>query len=878
MEPSGGQLPTGTVTFLFSDIEDSTRLVEKLDTSAFRELIEQHHRLMRRAFADHGGIERGTQGDSFLAVFPKAPSAVAAAVKAQRSVAEAVWPGESEVQVRMGLHSGNAISGGDDYIGLDINRAARIASAAHGGQVLISDSTRALSEDNLPSGVTVRDVGVHRLKGIERPERLYQLVVEEMRSDFPPPRAAGPGVSRLPSRLTSFVGRQTDLVSVRSLLEGSRLVTLIGPGGAGKTSLATELARTLEDSFAGGAWFVDLAPLDDSDFVASTIARRLGISEQAGISSLKAIEAHLASRQLLLVLDNFEHVLAAAELVTAMLNAAPGLTVLVTSRRPLEVYGEQEYAVPPLPLPDPTWADAERISTSDAVALFVERARIARPGFSVTEDNASSIAQICARLDGLPLAIELAASRIRILTPEEILSRLEERHSVLTERGRMQPRRHQTLEAAIDWSFDLAAPVEQDLLVRLSFFAGGFTYEAAEAVCNPHQELGIDTLDGVESLVVQSLLQHKEIHGESRFEMLETVRDYGRTRLFSADHLEQLTRRHLEFFTGLVEGVELKLLGPEQGRWLDRIEADHANLRLALRNAVDTGEDEAGLRLASAIWRFWLQRGYLLEGRSWLEELLEMNPGVASLERARGFVALGGLTFWLFDSNKTEAAYESARGIFGEIGDDEGRAEAIFNLAYVPAMRNQLSDARGRFEASLEVAREVGLPHLIARNQIMLGILAVSTGDPSSAESYFEQAVRFFGQSGDRFHVAWATRGLGSARFALGQIDEARSAYLQGLRLYSEVRNLPGIGQSLREISGFESSQGNHIAAMRLAGATAALRETIGVSAPIPDIIQIDVEGDARKAIGDGAAEDAFEEGRQLAVEEAVAFAVSVLA
>jgi predicted ATPase/class 3 adenylate cyclase len=684
LEASAEELPTGTVTFLFSDIEESTRLVGELSLPAYRELIEQHHRLLREAFQQRGGYERGTQGDGFLVVFGDAIAALEAAVAVQRSLDSATWPEGVEVRVRIGLHSGRGSLGGDDYIGLDINRAARIAAAAHGGQILISNATRALVDEELPSGVSARYVGEYELKGLDAPERLHQLDIEGLRNDFPLPRAPSPTLDRLPSRLTTFVGREGDIDALRGLLESSRLITLTGPGGSGKTSLAVELAREMVHDFPDGTWFVDLSTLTDPDLVIPTVARSLGLVEQHERSIGTVLIEHLASRDLLLVLDNFEQVAPAAGIIPSLLESSPGIRMLVTSRSILGVYGEQSYPLQPLGLPDDDVAgDLTILERSEAAALFVDRATAARPGFSVTSENASAIAEICIRLDGLPLAIELVATRVRHLTPQEILDRIETHRPVLATSGDDRPARQRTLDSTIAWSYDLLPPVEQDLFTRLSIFTGGFRLEAAEAICNTEHELGMDTLDGLISLTDQSLVHRVAVEGTSRFRMLETIREYGRHLLWASDRRDELIGRHLVYYCELAEQAEQHLIGQDQEEWLDRIEVEHANLRSALGRAIDTNRAEEGLRISAALWRFWMQRGYLREGRAWLEKMLAMESDSALVTRAKAYTALGGLAFWLFAPDATKDAYESAMAIYRQLGDQEAEAAAMYNLAFV---------------------------------------------------------------------------------------------------------------------------------------------------------------------------------------------------
>lgn len=872
-----GSLPTGTVTFLFTDIEGSTRLVQELGPVTYGELLEQHNRLLRAAFRAHGGAERGTQGDAFCVIFRDAPSAVAAAVDAQRSLAAASWPTGMEIRVRMGLHSGAGIHGGDDYVGLDINRAARIASAGHGGQVLISDSTRALSSRALPNGVELRDVGEHRLKSLDLSERLYQLTIDGLRSDFPPLHTADVGAAHVPPRMTSFVGRRADLDELHRLLNENRLITLVGPGGTGKTSLALELAREVAMDFTDGAWFVDLASLSDPALVGPTVARSLGLSERAEQSLVELLQTYLEPRETLLVLDNFEHLLAASGIVEDLLAKAPELKVVVTSRRILNLYGEQEFLVPPLTVPDPATADLDQLASYEAVMLFLQRARAAKPAFSITNENALTVTRICFRLDGLPLAVELAASLIRLLEPSEILARLEQRLPVFTTGASNVPARQRTLNGTIDWSYELLHPTEQRLFVRLAIFLGGCTIETADAICNPGGELGVDTFDGIASLLGQSLVGQTSDGGESRYTMLETIREYGRDRLESDGGLDEIGQRHLIYFRDLAELAEPHLLGT-QASWLDRFEREHDNVRGALSRALDTHDAENGLRLAAALWRFWFQRGYLREGRSWLEALLALEPDSVSANRAKAYIALGGLIYWLSDAEATERAYESAIHLYRQIGDREGEAEAAYNLAFVPSLRNDPEESHRRFEANLALAREIGNTHLVARNQLSLATAALFTGEPERALTYTEGALEFFREADDRFHMAWALGLSGEAHSLLGHFEAGRKAHLEGLRVVTDVKDLPLIAETLEEICALESSAGRHLQAMHMMGAAVNLKETTGTSLPWTAIPRREVEQVARQAIGDEAVEKALAEGRRMTLDEAVAYATRLLA
>ena len=611
------QLPTGTVTFLFTDIEGSTRLIQELG-ERFLAVLGEHAGIVRRALSEFGGVEVNTEGDAFFVAFRTPIDAVLAAVAIQRGLAARDWPESARVRVRIGAHTGEGVLGGNDYVGIDVNRAARIAGAAHGGQVLISEATRGLVEHALPEGTALRDLGPHRLKDIAHPEHLYQLAIEDLPSDFPPPRTLDARPNNLPLQLTSFVGREGEIAKVRHLLDSTRLLTLTGPGGTGKTRLALQVATDVLTEYRDGAFFVDLSTVTDPALVPSAIARVLGVEEVAEHPILEAVKLHLCTEELLLVLDNFEQVAEAAPTVEALLTAASTLKVLVTSRIVLSLRGEQEYAVPPLEPPDvDDLLDLQALRRIEAVQLFTDRAVAVSPRFQVTEKNAAAVAAITARLDGLPLAIELAATRTKVLTPEQMLPRLQECLAVLSSGSKHLPERQRTLRGAITWSHELLDPAERGLFARLSVFTGGWTLESAEAVCDPYG-LGLDILDGLSSLVDQSLIRRSEPdEGDPRFSMLETIREFGQEQLEVGGERDLLRRRHAEHFLDLAIEAEPHLVAEDQGEWLDICDREHANIRAALRWAIEAGEADRAQGPAGALWRFWQQRGHQEEGRRW---------------------------------------------------------------------------------------------------------------------------------------------------------------------------------------------------------------------------------------------------------------------
>src|SRR5215218_2543278 len=575
--------PTGTVTFLFTDIEGSTGLWER-DSSAMQAALARHEEILHSAIGAHRGYVFKTVGDAFCAAFPTAPEALEAALYAQRALFAEEWPKEiGQLRVRMALHTGAAEARGGDYFGPPLNRVARLLSAAQGGQVLFSVATQELVRDQLPTGAELRDLGEHRLKDLIRPEWIFQLVARGLPAEFPPLRTLEGRLNNLPLQVTPLVGRErvVDEVRRRLLRPELRLLTLSGPGGIGKTRLALQAAAELLDEFQDGVFFVPLATVTDPQLVVSAVMGTLGVREVGDLSLVETLKRYLRDKQMLLVLDNFEQVLAAAPVVTELLEA-PRLKVLTTSRTALRLYGEQEYAVPPLAVPDTgRLPEPEALSHYDAVKLFIERAEAAKADFSITNENAPAVAEICARLDGLPLAIELAAARVKLLPPRAMLGRLGRRLKLLSGGARDLPERQRTLRGAIEWSHTLLEEGEKTLFARLAIFSGGRTLEAIEAVCDAQGDLPMDAFDGVSSLVDKSLLRQEEgPEGEPRFMMLETIHEYAREKLRESGEAEEIGHAHARHFLGLAE--EAELTGPEQAWWLERLEAEHDNLRTTL--------------------------------------------------------------------------------------------------------------------------------------------------------------------------------------------------------------------------------------------------------------------------------------------------------
>ncbi|MFL5732669.1 MAG: ATP-binding protein, partial [Chloroflexia bacterium] len=680
------ELPSGTLTFLFTDVEGSTARWEH-HTQAMKVALERHDSILRRAIEENGGYVFRLEGDAFRAAFSTAPAALLAALHAQRGFAAQPeqWPEETgPLRVRMALHTGAVELKNGDYVGPSLNRMARLLSTAHGGQTVLSQATEQLVRDSLPTGANLIDLGEHRLRDLIRPERIFQLVVPGLPSDFPPLKTLDSRPNNLPLQPTPFIGRVKEMAGLREMMERDdlRLLTLTGVGGTGKTRLAAQVAADLLDGYPDGVWFVDLAPLTDNRQVMPAVAGVLGVKENAGGPLVEALIDSVGQKQMLLVLDNFERVVAAAPQVSQLLVACSGLKVLATSRVPLRVSQEQEYPVSPLALPDPAHLPSlEQLTQYEAVRLFIDRAVAIRPDFEVNNDNAPAVAEICARLDGLPLAIELAAARIRLFPPRALLSRLSSRLKLLTTGGKDLPARQQTLRGTIEWSYDLLDEGERQLFHRTAVFQGGRTFEAFEAVCNYDGQLKVDLLEGIEALVSQSLMQQREgVDGEPRFLMLETIQEYGREKLAESGEEAELRRQHLAYYLTLAEEAGPHLTGEGQYEWLVRLEEEYDNIRAGLRWAREEGERrdaEDGLKLAAAMGDFWGILGRYREGREQLEGALAAVP-----EEQTG------------DARSKEVARAGGR--------------ALYALGAITHNQGDLAAARAYMEKGLEVARYAG--------------------------------------------------------------------------------------------------------------------------------------------------------------------------
>ncbi|HET8569395.1 MAG TPA: adenylate/guanylate cyclase domain-containing protein [Candidatus Limnocylindria bacterium] len=881
----GATLPTGTVTFLFTDIEGSTELLRSLGTDAYDEVLVEHGRLMRGALREgSGGREVRVEGDSFFVVFSSAQAAVAAVAGVQRALASTAFPHGANVRVRMGLHTGEgrpaAAEAGADYVGIDVHRAARIAAAAHGGQAVVSASTRSLVEDALPEGVSLKDLGTHRLKDFAEPERLYQLVVDGLPAHFPPLRTLDRTANNLPEQLTTFIGREREKAEgVRLLSDGTRLLTLTGPGGTGKTRLSIEIASELLERFPDGVYWVPLGPLSDPALVVPTIATSLGLQDLGSVPVAQRVAEHLRARSALLVIDNFEQLLPAAPVVAEILKAAPSVRAIVSSRAPLRIYGESEFPVPPLSLPEPSYG-VEALTQSEAARLFVERARATRPDFEVTAHNAAAIAEVVRRVDGLPLAIELAAARVKLLTPEAIAQRLGHALDLLSAGSRDLPDRQRTLRGAIAWSYDLLDPPARTLFARLAVFVDGADVEDVEAVCGPG--LGADALDVLMALVDHSLVRQREVGGVPRVRMLVTIREYALERLEEEPDARDVRRRHAERCVAILEAVGPRIFGPEQKTVLDRIERDAANLRAAVEWSV-ANDPTAAARLLRAAWRFWQMRGHLQEGRLLSDRVLAAIGGIDADLRAKAIEAAGGIAYWQGDLEAAERWYAATLEHWRGRGDERETANALYNLSFAyllpQAEQRRLDTGRAALTEALGIYRRLGDERGIAN--VLFGLVNLAPDSREEVDAAGEnarEAVALNRRLGDPFALGWSLHMRGLTDLFRGDPRAARDGFAESLRLFHAAADVSAITLVLTDFALLAMLDGDVARATRLAGAADALRERSGTGlvegaldyVRTQRVAELRYPGDAEIA----AHRAAYDEGRALGTEAAVAYAL----
>jgi predicted ATPase/class 3 adenylate cyclase len=806
-------LPNGTVTFLFTDVEGSTRLLGE-HPAAYHRGVTRHHALLRQAVEAHHGVVFETVGDAVYGAFALPSDAVAAALEGQLALQAEDWGELGAIRVRMALHTGDVERQGDHYFGVPLYRCGRLLSTAHGGQVVLSSVTAALVQDALPRlGASLRDLGMCQLRDLQVPERIFQLLHRGLPTDFPPLRGLASRAHNLPAPATPFVDRERAVEVAQEVLlrPEVRLLTLTGTGGVGKTRLALQVAAGLLDAF-DGAYFVSLGPLGDATLVGSAIARALGVPEAAGRPLPERLREYLSDKRFLLVLDNFEHVLDAALLVPDLMAAAPETKVLVTSRARLRLSGEQVLVLSPLTVPDLSrLPPVEELLQIPSVRLFAQRAQAVQPDLTLTDDTtATALAEICYRLEGLPLALELAAARVRLLSPPALLAHLQRRLPLLTGGPLDAPARQRALRSTLDWSYGLLGPAEQALFARLAVFAGGCALPAAERVSDGEVESSDSVLDGLASLIDTSLLQQEPASdAEPRYAMLETVREYGLERLEERGEADARRTRHAEYFVALAEEAEPALLGAQQRTWLDRLEADLNNVRAALRWCAERGLDELGLRLAGSLWRFWELHGYYAQGHNWLETMLAQADGVAPAIRARALNAAGKLSYLLGDTAASRARYEAALALAEALDERRAVATALLGLGQIANVRREPDTARDLLTRSLELQRASGDRWGASRTLYTLGQVATNQGDYDAAQALCEESLAISRELGDHAGTAWTLNLLGVTASRKGDFGGARRLYAEYLRLSRELGDRRGVAMALNNLGNIARRQGD---------------------------------------------------------------------
>jgi predicted ATPase/class 3 adenylate cyclase len=819
--PTTAPLPTGVVTFMFTDIEGSTKLVHELGKQ-YPEALNLHHRLLRAAFARHAGVEVVTTGDGFFVAFAKASAALGAALEAQRALAVQEWPKGATVAVRMGLHTGKPTVVDGDYVGLDVHRAARIAGAAHGGQVVVSETTHEL----MGASATTKDLGVHRLKGLAVPEHIFQVLAPGLRGDFPPLKSLSPPTN-IPRHIDSIVGRAAEVDELHNLLLGTddRLVTIHGPGGAGKTRLAAHIAVALLDNFIDGSFFVDLTRAT-AEGVEMAIADVLGFGVEAEGAEID-LPRSIDDKRMLLVLDNFEQAIGAAGRVRDLVERCINLRVLVTSQVVLRVRGEREFPLDPLEVPSDS--SVEAVLGSDAAQLFARRAAAARPGFEVGPHNAAAIREICRLLDGLPLALELAAARTRLFSVDELVERLNDSLRLLTGGPRDAPSRHQTLRATVDWSYELLSPSDQAFFRDFAVFSGGASLAAIEAVIATEGA----SLDALMSLVEHSLIRRRDHDDQSYFSMLQTIQGYALELHHSDPGSDRVRERHASYYLHLATA-------DTEGRDYRR-DGEIDNFRSALDwwlRRAENGDREAGthaLQLANGLGSFWYKHGHAVEGITWFERVLAVATDPPPELHAAAIRRLGILVEATRELARARQLFEEALHRFRAAGSQDGEAACLNSLGVVMRSLGDLDAAEGFFEGATELRLAMGDEAGLSNTISNLGITATDRGDFERAEHLFETALGLDQKLKDEWAVTVDTNNLAVVHFERGDYEQAKEMSTRALRGFSKNGDLDGIAESLEISAGIAGATGDAVSAARLAGAADSLRAGAGLPLAPPD-------------------------------------------
>jgi predicted ATPase/class 3 adenylate cyclase len=808
-------LPLGTVSFLFSDIEGSTRMLQELGDE-FRPVLESHNEIVHDASAEHRGHIVKNEGDGFFVAFQSAVDAIACAVAIQRRLAAQTWAAPQVVRVRIGVHSGEGRLGGSDYVGIDVHRAARICDCGHGGQILLSEATARLTEYGLPEATRLEDLGNHKLRDLTNEEHIYQLSIDGLPTEFPPLRTLTTTKGNLPVRDLTLVGRQVEKEAVTRALGLSRLVTVTGPGGVGKTSLALKVAEDLATTFDDGVWFVEVSRVPEENLLAGAVARQLHITENPLQSITDTLISRLAKARSLLILDGCEHLIdAVAKLTDLLLQGTTDLKILATTREWLSIREEHLVQLAPLAVPGPEIQTVAGIGSFDSVAMFVNRARLVQPGFELGPLNANLVAEVCRRLDGIPLAIELAAARLKVLSVGQLVERLDQQFALLAGTARDLPPHQQTLETTLDWSYDFLGGAERALFTRLSVFTGGFTLEAAESVCSG----GLVAREHVMNLLGRLVETSLVMAGDSdpiRYRLLEPITHYARMRLDERDEIEGLRDSHAEFFLALAEEGDEQILGTEQNIWADRLDRDRHNLRAALEWLHTSGRAEKAMAMAGALRWFWVIKREVTDGWRWLERTLAQRDGVDPAIVARALNGAGLLASRRLAFDSAHTALTEAYELYQKLGDREGEARQAYQLMATAWLRDDVVEARRLAPEAERLNREVGDAWMLAWTLAVWGTMARLQGDLEEARRLMMESHQMFLDDAGILDIGWSALRLGALARDEGDYNEATDRYTEGRGLLVIAGDALGLAHADAGLGAMAWLAGDHDYALEL--------------------------------------------------------------
>lgn len=891
-QPPGGtaspvQMPEGTVTFLFTDIEESKRHWKQMP-SAMRTALERHNALLDQTFRRHGGYVFKTMGDAFYVAFGDPVAAVRAAQDTQYALLVASWPEEAPLRVRIALHAGAYERHNNDYFGMSLNRTAHLLAIAHGGQTILSQTVYDLTRNMPPPDVSFRDAGQRRLRDLQHPEQVYQLLHPALPDDFPALRSLDNLPNNLPLQLSAFIGREEAMAQIRALLQKTRLLTLTGSGGCGKTRLALQTAAEMLSEMGDGVWLVELAALSNPALIPQTTAQALGLKESPGTDILETLTNYLKPRQLVLVLDNCEHLTAAcAQMAAVLLRVCPSLHLLATSRTRLTVAGAQTYRVPRLSLP--ALVEGSKgggqaaydfsLLQSEAVRLFLDRAKLVRPDFALTSVNAPAVVQTCHRLDGIPLAIELAAARVRVLSADQIATRLDNSFRLLTGGSQTAPARHQTLRALMDWGHELLTDPERAMLRGLSVFSGGWTLEAVEAIFGDDQSETPTVLDLLPSLIDNSLVVYEERSGQDRYRLLETVRQYAREKLTEAGEEAAWGLRHRDYFTTLAEEVHEKRFSTEAPLLMETLEREHDNCRAALDFCATSWDAEAHLRLVGALHQFWALRGYLREGRARLTAALSRTDAQEhSAPRARALNGAANLARIQNDYAVAHPMLEESREIWRALGEKGQLAMVLNNLGLLEQQQRHYDLSLAFFDESLALMRELGDRTgmtLLLNNS---GWLAYVQNDHVRARTRLEECVVLSREIGNLLILELALGNLADVAMKQGDYATARTQFRETLAMQATSRNEQSLVKTFEIVAELAACLQRPRQGVRLFAAAAMLSERKGMPVLPDDCAEYDRREQLLHAALDARTfAEEWAAGFALTAEEALALAREIL-